>query len=168
MERRYTFFRYAAYSLELLLLFILQTTPRLLPEIFGGKPLLMIPAVVTIALMEEQIPSLFFGLAGGALLDLGYSDNLGYYTIMLTIICFVISFIFRDYMVVSFLNAMGFTTAVTVLTVGLYYVFFIALAGRGDFMYFASHYISKIVYTIVCTVVLYFINKFLFRNLREI
>lgn len=168
MERRFTFFRFMAYSLELLLLFILQTTPNLLPEVFGGKPLLMIPAAVTIALMEEQIPAMFFGLAGGALLDLAFSDNLGYYTIMLTLICFVISLIFRDYMVVSFLNAMGFTSAVTIAVVGLFYLFFIALAGKGDFMYFVNHYISRIVYTIVCAVVLYFINKFLFRNLRSL
>ncbi len=167
MERRYTFFRYAAYSLELLLLFILQSTPGLLPEVYGGKPLLMIPAVLTIAFMEDQIPALFFGLAGGALLDLGYSDNLGYYTIMLTLICFVVSFIFRDYMVVSFLNALGFTSVITIVLVSLYYLFFVALAGRGDLMYFVSHYISRFVYTIVCMVVLYFVNKFLFRNLRE-
>lgn len=167
MERRFTVFRFIAYSLELLLLFVLQTTPSLLPEIYGGKPLLMIPAVLTIAFMEEQIPAMFFGLAGGALLDFGYSDTLGYYTIMLTIICFVISFIFRDYMVVSFLNAMGFTALITAALVSLYFIFFIALAGKGGLMYYVSHYISRIVYTIVCTVPLYFINKFLFRNLMD-
>ncbi|MBQ5397940.1 MAG: rod shape-determining protein MreD [Ruminococcus sp.] len=167
MERRYTFFLYAAYSLELLLLFILQTTPLLIPELFGGKPLLMIPAVVTVSLMEEQVPALFFGLAGGALLDLGCSDNLGYYTITLTLICFLLGFIFRDYMVVSFLNAMGFTSAVTLVTVFFYFIFFILLSGRADFSYFVSHCLSRILYTIVCTVPLYFINKFLFRNLRD-
>ena len=41
--------RYLAYTLELLVLFMLQETPGLLPTIFGSRPLLVLPAVLTIA-----------------------------------------------------------------------------------------------------------------------
>lgn len=168
MNTRYTAFRYVAYGLELLLLFILQSTPRLIPEILGGKPLLLLPAVLTIAFLEDSIPAMFFGLAGGILLDLGYSDNIGFYAFLLTIICYAVSLVFRDYMVVSFLNATAFTAAITTVLVCVYFLFFFIFAGReNSLLYFAQHYISRIILTILCGMPLYLLNKFLYRNLRD-
>ena len=40
--------RYLAYTLELLVLFMLQETPGLLPPLFGARPVLLFPAVITI------------------------------------------------------------------------------------------------------------------------
>ena len=42
--------RYLAYTLELLVLFMLQETPGLLPPLFGARPVLLFPAVITIAI----------------------------------------------------------------------------------------------------------------------
>ncbi len=167
MDRRYTVFRYIAYSIEILLLFILQTTPRLLPELFGSKPLLLIPAAITIALFENEITAMFFGLACGLMLDLGYSDNIGYFTIILTVSCFFIALVFRDYLVVGFLNATVFNAIFCAGIILLYFLFFYIFAGKGDVLfYFTHHYISRIIYTFLCGIVLYFINKFLYKNLR--
>lgn len=169
MDRRYTVFRYIAYSLELLLLFILQTTPRLMPELFGSKPLLLIPAVITIALLENEIPAMFFGLAGGLLLDFGYSDNIGFFTITLTLSCFFIGLVFRDYLVISFVNATVFNAIFSSGLILLFFLFSYIFAGKGDvWYYFTHHIISRIVYTFVCGIILYFLNKFLFKNLRDI
>lgn len=168
MNTRYTAFRYIAFGLELLLLFILQSTPRLMPEIFGGKPLLLLPAVLSIAFFEESIPAMLFGLAGGVLLDLGYSDNIGFYTILLTLICFGLSLIFRDFMVVSFRNATAFISAITTVLVCVYFLFFFIFAGRENaLVYFAQHYISRIIYTIICGILIYLLNKFIYKNLRD-
>ena len=52
--------RYLAYTLELLVLFMLQETPGLLPTIFGSRPLLVLPAVLTIALFEKELPAMIF------------------------------------------------------------------------------------------------------------
>ena len=169
MDRRYTVFRYFAYSLELLLLFILQTTPRLLPEIFGSKPLLLIPAAITISLLESEIPAMFFGLAAGLMLDFGYSDNIGFFTVTLTLSCFFIGLIFRDYLVISFLNAVVFNAIFCSGLIILYFLFSYVFAGKGDvFYYFTAHYISRIIYTFLCGIVLYFLNKFLYKSLRDI
>lgn len=168
MDKRYTVFRYLAYSLEIVLLFVLQTTPNLMPEIFGSKPLLLIPAALTISFLESEIPAMFFGLACGLCLDFGYSDNVGFFTIALTISCYFISIIFRDYMVVSFLNATAFNAIFCSGLIIIYFLFSYVFAGKGDFLaYFAAHYISRILYTFVCGILLYFLNKFLFRNLRD-
>ena len=147
MDRRYTVFRYLAYSLELILLFILQTTPRLLPEILGSKPLLLLPAAITISLLESEIPAMFFGLASGLLLDFGYSDNIGFFTITLTLSCFFIGLIFRDYLVISFFNATVFTFMFCTSLLILYFMFSYVFAGKGDVSYyFSHHYISRIIY----------------------
>lgn len=168
MNTRYTAIRYTAFGLELLLLFVLQSTPYLLPEVFGGKPLLLLPAVLTIAFLEDSIPAMFFGLAGGVLIDFGYSDNIGFYVFLLTIICFVLSLIFRDYMVVSFLNATAFTAAITSVLMCVYFLFFFIFAGRENaLIYFAQHYISRIILTILWGMPLYLLNKFIYKNLRD-
>ena len=86
MDKKFTVVRYFAFGIEILILFILQSTPNLIPEVFGGRPLLLIPAAITIAYFEPEIPAMFFGIACGVLLDLGGGDNIGYYTIMLGVI----------------------------------------------------------------------------------
>ncbi len=168
MDKKFTIVRYFAFGLEILLLFIIQATPNFIPEIFGGRPLLLIPAVLTIAYFEPEIPAMFFGIAGGVLLDLSYSDNIGYYTITLGIICFLLGWIFRDYMVVSFFNATAFSAVIIVGVISIYFLIFYIFAGKGEAgMYFLYHYVSKIIYTFVCGILLYFVNKGLFRALLD-
>ena len=68
--------RYLAYTLELLVLFMLQETPGLLPPIYGVRPVLLLPAVVAIALFEEEIPAMAFGILGGLFCDFGLGCGL--------------------------------------------------------------------------------------------
>ena len=169
MDRRYTVFRCFAYSLELLLLFIIQTTPRLLPDILGSKPLLLLPAVISIAFFENEVPAMFFGLAGGLFLDLAYGDNIAFFTVTLTISCFFIGLVFRDYLVISFFNALAFNAIFCSGLIILFFLFSYVFSGKGDSLYyFSSHYISRIIYTFVCGIILYFLNKFLYKSLRDV
>lgn len=168
MDRKYSVFRYIAYSIEILLLFILQTTPDMLPEILGGKPVLLIPVALCIAFFEEEIPAMFFGLACGVITDLSCSDNIGFYAFTLTLISFVVSQIFRDYMVVNLLNSLAFNAGTAVILICVHFLFFYVMQNKGDAgYYFVNHYISRIMYTIVVSPVIYGINRFLFRNLRD-
>ena len=50
--RNLGFFRYFSYSLLVILLYILQATPNLMPELFGSKPLLLLPLALAIASAE--------------------------------------------------------------------------------------------------------------------
>ena len=168
MEKRYRVFRYIAYAIEIILLFVLQTTPHLLPEIGGSKPVLLIPAALTIAFFEEEIPAMFFGLSCGIVLDLSISNNMGFFAFSLTLISFIVSLIFRDYMVVSFLNSLAFSAGIILFLIGIYFLFFYVFAGKPYAgYYFVHHYISRIIYTICTAPLLYWVNKFLYRNLRN-
>ena len=167
MERRYKIFRFAAYSLEFLLLFIIESTPFLLPELFGSKPMLLIPAAVTVALLEDELPAMFFGLAAGLITDLAIGQSPGFFALALTPLCFLLARIFREYMVVSFLNALAFISVVTAGLICLYFLFFFVFAGKPNArIYFFNHYISRMIYSIACGIPLFYLNKFLYRNLR--
>ena len=78
--------RYLAYTLELLVLFMLQETPGLLPPLFGARPVLLFLAVITIAMFETEIPALAFGVVGGLFCDFGLSGTLGFHALVL--VCF--------------------------------------------------------------------------------
>ena len=53
------YFRYALYALELLLLYVIEGTPGLLPVIYLARPLLLVSAAVSAAAFELPYFSLF-------------------------------------------------------------------------------------------------------------
>lgn len=162
------FYRYLAYSLEILLLFVLGSTPNLLPELFGAVPCLLVSLALAIAVFEHELPAMFFGLVCGALTDLGFSNSIGTFAIGLTVVCFIIGFCANNLVATNFLGVM--VTAIVVITVllSIHFVFVYVIKGYDNAsVYFVNHYISRIVQTILCTAVLYFVNRFLYTTLNE-
>ena len=165
MKIKRSFFKYLAYALEVVVLYVLQDTPNLLPQIFGGKPLLLVVLALSIAARENQIPSLIFGAVCGVLTDIG-GGGIGYFGIMLTLVCYFEAELFKKYIVPSFWAFFLYAAAASAVLVGLYFVIFRLLAGvEGAGELFASHYLSRMVYTLVCIVPLYFLNRFLHKAL---
>ena len=77
--------------------------------------------------------------------------------------------LFRDYLVISFFNAVIFVAVFCTTLLVLFFMLTYVFAGKGDiFYYFSHHIISRIIYTFVCGLLLYFLNKFLYKNLRDI
>lgn len=162
-----SFFRYFAYTLEILIFYVLQGTPNLVPELFGSKPLLLIPIALTIASRERVVPSLVFGAACGVLTDIGSGSSVGFFAITLTLVCFAEVSIYENYLVPSFLTV-GIISVVSVpCIIGIYFLFFRFFAGIDDCGYlFVHHYISRIVYTLVMTIPFYYLNRLLYRLLN--
>lgn len=167
MKMNKGFFRYLAYSLQVILLFVLQDTPKLMPEILGGKPLLLIPLALVISAYENTIPSMIFGAICGAFTDIG-TGGIGFFAVMLTLVCYIESEHFRKFFVPSFVTVMVYSLLSVVLLIGLYFVvfrLFTDLQNAGAV--FVAHYISRIIYTSVMVVPLFFLNGFLSRNLKS-
>ena len=166
MNEKNKVFRYLAYGIEIILVFVLQTTPNLLPEFFGEKAILLIPVALNIAYFEKEIPSMIFGVTCGIVIDLSSGNNIGFYAFFVTLVCFVVSQIFRDYIVVNFLNSLGFSTGIIFVVLTLHFILFYLIAGKsyGGFYYF-HHYFPKIIYTILVSPLFYGLNKFLYKNL---
>lgn len=165
MKKHLAFFRYLAYSVEIILLIVLQSTPKLMPELFGGKPLLLVPLAIVIASKENQIPSLIFGAVCGILTDAASGGFVGFFAITLTVLCYIESYMFSSYFNAGILTV-SITAAITFpILICLYFLIFCVIAGIPDCMaLFVHHYISRIIYTFVMTFPLYFINLFVHKH----
>lgn len=151
--------RYLAYVLELLVLFMLQETPGLLPSIFGARPVLLFPAVVAIAMLEPEVPALLFGVVGGLFCDFGLSGMLGFHALVLGVLCFFISLVIRAYLQ----NNMA-----TAILTGMWSIGLVVLA-QWFFLYFfqysypayalTHHYLPKYFYTLLFLPLLYLLNR---------
>ena len=151
--------RYLAYVLELLVLFMLQETPGLLPSIFGARPVLLFPAVVAIAMLEPEVPALLFGVVGGLFCDFGLSGMLGFHALVLGVLCFFISLVIRTYLQ----NNMA-----TAILTGVWSLGLVVLA-QWFFLYFfqysypayalTHHYLPKYFYTLFFLPLLYLLNR---------
>lgn len=162
------FFRYFAYSIEILVFFVLGSTPSLLPEIFGSTPCLLLALALTIAVFESEVPAMMFGVACGALTDLGFTNSIGTFTISLAIVCFILGFCANNFITANFYNVMLSAAIIITALLSLHFVFAFVIKGYDNAsVYFVNHYISRIVQTILCTAVFYFMNKFVYETLND-
>lgn len=167
MMKNMKFFRYLSFSLEIILLFILGTTPNLLPEIFGSTACLLLSLAVAIAVFEAEVPAMFFGLFCGLLTDIGYSNSVGIFTVAMTIVCFALGFCANNIITIKFPTVMLIATIVIACVLSLHFVFEFVMKGYSDMgVYFVNHYISRIVQTVLCVIPLFFANKFIYETLN--
>ena len=159
MRDMHRLIRYLAYTLEFLVLFMLQEIPGLLPPIWGVRPVLLFPAAITLALFEEDLPALFFGIGAGLLCDFGLSGLLGFHALVLGVLCFFISLVIRAYLQ----NNMA-----TAILTGVWSIGLVVLA-QWFFLYFfqysypayalTHHYLPKYFYTLLFLPLLYLLNR---------
>lgn len=156
----YKVIRYFGYALELLVVFILQETPGLIPAFSGVRPVLLVPAAISIALFEEETPSMLFGLAGGLLTDFGYGGILGFHGLMLAAACYAVSLIAANLMRTNFLTAMLVGVVTSALSAFLQWVFFYVPYGYADPVYaLYAHYLPIFCYTAAVTPLAYYFNR---------
>ena len=167
MNKSLIFFRYFAYSILIILLLVLQSTPNLFPEIFGSKPLFLVTFSLCVASKEDKISSLIFGAVCGVLTDIATGGSIGFFAILLTLICYAEAHIFSTYFKSSVVSVLIVGIITVPILIFLYFLIFIAFAGISDcWTYFVNHYISRIVYTFLMIIPLYFVQNFLYKNLK--
>lgn len=158
--------RYLAYTLELLVLFMVQETPGLLPSIFGARPVLILPAVITIAMFEEEIPAMSFGILGGLFCDFGLSGVLGFHALTLAVLCFFVSILSKVYLQINIVTAVItgiWTIGLTICAQWLFlYYFSYSMPGYA----FVHHYLPKYFYTLLFLPLLYLLNQGLSQAVR--
>ena len=165
---RYRVIRYLGYSIEILVLFVLQETPGLIPEIGGARPVMLIPAAVCIAMFEHETPAMVFGLAGGLLADFGAGGLLGFHGLLLAVFCFVISLMAANLFQTNFFTAL-LTCAISEACITLLqWVFFFVVHGYAYPLYaLTAHYLPIFCYTFALTPVAYAFNRGLALQIRS-
>lgn len=160
--------RYFAYSLELLVLFVLQETPGLVPAVFGARPVLLLPAVLSVAMFEGETVSMAFGLAGGLLIDFGFGSVLGFHALLLAAGCYAISVTAANLFQTNFLTALLLASAASAALFLLRWVFFFVLSGYVHAGYaLSAHYLPAFVYTAAFLPLAYYFNRALALQIRS-
>lgn len=111
------------YALLLLLLYILQTTPGFL-SFWGIKPLLVLPFVLAIAMLEGELVGGLFGLLAGLLCDTGGMTIFGINSLLYMIAGVSIGLLVIYYMQLSRTNSLIFTGTVLLLRELFEYFFY--------------------------------------------
>lgn len=160
--------RYIAYSLELLVFFMLQQTPGLFPMIYGIKPVLLIPAAVAIALFEEETPALLFGVAAGLLADFGFGGSLGASALVLGLACYIISRLIKTVLQVRFITSMLTAVCAVGVLVLLTWLVRYVLPGYEYPGYALMHrFLPIYLYTLLLFPLIFLLNRGVTRLLRS-
>ena len=160
--------RYLAYAMEITVVFALGNTPNLVPEIFGAKPVFLVCVALTAAIFEREIPAMVIGMICGILIDLGYSDGVGVFTVALTVVCFVVGYAANNLIMANLINFLLYS----LISVGglfmLYYLFRFVWAGVEDSRtYFFSHILSRMIQTFIWSIGFYYLNRSVYGLLGE-
>lgn len=162
MKGSRVFFRYLAFALEITLLWVLQSTPKLMPEILHAKPLLLLAAALSFAVCEDVVPSVILGAVCGVLADLSAGGTVGYFAVAFTLVCFAQASLLDTYLNRNALTCSVLSLGSVVAVLGLYFVFFKLFAGIPDSgTLFVGHYLPRMGYTFLTFFPLYFLNRFL-------
>ena len=160
MENRYRFIRYFAYGLELLILYMLQQTPGLLPPLFGARPILIIPAALAIAMFETEVPAMAFGIFGGLLIDFGLGYALGFHALFLAVVCYAVSVMSGNLLKTNLLTAMLIAVICIPVLFLLQWVFYYVLFGYSHVSHaLVYHYLPRMGYTLLFMPLFYYFNR---------
>ena len=165
MRSKRIFFRYLAFTLELLLLWVLQSTPKLLPEFFGAKPFLLLAMALSVSVCEDVVPSILWGAVCGVSADISAGGTVGYFAVTFVLVCFAQSSMLGTYLNRNALTGAMLSLGSVVAVLGLYFVFFRLWAGiPGGAELFFPRYLMRMGMTFVCFFPLYFLNRFLCKS----
>lgn len=165
---KFKLLRYIAYTLEIIVFYVLEQTPRFVPEVFGAKPLLLLPIIIMIALFEGERVALGFGILVGVLLDISFSWNLGFYAITIPILGYILGLISRNVIKNTFPTAILVSAASIFLVYTLHFLFYYIFSGFHYALYaYLFHYLPAIFYTLFTCILFYYFNKAFAAIIRE-
>ncbi len=166
IQRKY--YRYIIYAVEIFVLSIIEGTPFLLPEIYFAKPLLLVSAAVSAAAFESEWFSLYFAVACGIIIDINSGGIIGITSIILGFVCYYESYWSKKYIKSNIYFVLMYSGAATIAVISMKFFIFCFIPqydGYGDL--FASHYVTRMVYTWAVTPIIYLITILISHTFRK-
>ncbi len=142
--------------IEIVFCFLLQTSLFSFLRISGVVPDCLLILVITIAYTRGQIPAIVTGFFSGLLLDLCFSETIGFCGILYMLVAFLAGYTHhiyekRDYFIPGLLVFAG-----EFVYSFLYYVIFFLMRGRLELQtYLIYTIIPRMLYTLLIMLVLY-------------
>lgn len=143
------------YALFLLLMYVLQTTPGFL-TFWGAKPLLVLPLVISIAMLEGELVGGLFGLAAGILCDTSAITIFGINSLIYMTACVTIGLLVIYYMQPSRLNSLIFTAVVLIFRQLFEFFFYYVMWSYEDIsIILLRHMLPVVLLTLAVTPLLF-------------
>ena len=158
-EKFIPFIKWTIYYLLLLLFYTLQTTPYLF-QIFGIKPVLILPLVVCISMYEGVMPSSVFSMIAGLLWDISSDKLFGFNAVILLCCSSLISLSFIYYLRTKLVNCIAFCCITTVLQGLIDFLFYYAIWDYPNVsIIFVNRILPTMIYTIILTPLFYYLIR---------
>ena len=142
--------------LELILCFLLQTSLFSFMRISGVVPNCLLILVITVAYTKGQISAMVTGFFAGMILDLCFSETVGFCAILYMIVAFLAGFSHKIYYERDYFIPGALVISGELLYSFLYYVLFFLLRGKLELhTYFIYTILPRMLYTILVSLALY-------------
>lgn len=152
--------KYLSYCALILLADLIQNVSGIMPEIFGARCFIIIPAVVILSIGEDEIVASLMGIFAGLLWDLTSSVHMGFNFIFFAIVCFIASALVNHLLRDTFITNMLLCAIAIAVYCIVYWLFFIVIKGvDGGFGTLFSFYLPCAIYTAVITPIVYLIYR---------
>lgn len=153
--------KWSIYSLTLIIIYALQTTPRLF-QIFGIKPILILPLIVCISMYEGIMPSAIFSMIAGLLWDISSDKLFGFNAVILLSCSVLITLICIFYLHTKLLNSMAFCLVTALLQGLLDFLFYYAIWKYDNVsIILVKDILPTILYTVILTPLFYWGVKYI-------
>ena len=168
MDIYYKYIRYLAYMIEILVLYIIEQVPNIIPDIKGVRPIFLILVAIMISLFEGKKVGTIFGLIIGIFLDCGASGSLGFYSVAITCVGFLVGVIAQKMIKFNLITSILISISFTALVYMAHFLTEYLLCGYSDMIYvILNHYLIGILYTGLFSPFIYFFNKAFAVNIQE-
>jgi len=162
-------FRWMFYMMEFALLFIVQSTPGFFPTVGGVRPILLVPAALSVALFEGDMGGMVAGMVCGLMVDFGYGDTLGFHAILLAVMGYVLGSMTMELFRTNLLVLMIYGLLAIPTLVLAEWVFQYVLMGYDHVGYVLwTHYVPILFYTFLMLPPLYGLNRIIAMRLNEV
>lgn len=166
MDKMYL--RWIAYGMALLLLTIVQSSPRCIPSVFGAHPVPIIALIVSIAMFEGPMIGAVVGAAGGLMWAI-YADRLfGMDAFWLLLVGCFCGLLVQLYLRNNVLSALLLNAVVLFFYVLIDWLVRYVLFLNPEATFALWHILlPNAVYTLLISPIMYWVTYRIARNLRE-
>lgn len=160
--------RWSLYFLELVLLFLIQQAPLLLPSLGGVRPVLLFAAALSVAMFEGDLGGMTIGIAAGFLTDFAGNASIGFHCILLAVLCFFIGRLTMQVLHTNLLTCLLCGAVALAVLVLAQWLFFHVFSGQpAAARALTAHYLPKALYTFGTLPIFYLINRVFALRLAE-
>ncbi len=142
--------------IELIFCFLLQTSLFSFLRISGVVPNCLLILIITVAYTKGQIPAMITGFFAGILLDLCFSQTVGFCAILYMIVAFLAGFANKIYYERDYFVPGALMFAGEFVYSFMYYILFFLLRGKLELhTYFIYTILPRMLYTVLISLLLY-------------